>query len=138
MEATEAGGWPPVTSEFLGQQLWCHMEGGKDFQTNLLVNILLPNFRELRGNRLSPRSLSREREKSCERREEAGTDSFRMETMSSSTSGVSIQEEAQEVVEDVQEETSFEGGTTWYTGDEEDGGSSSCDTPRTRGSIHDV
>ena len=87
---------------------------------------------------MSPRSLSREREKSCERREETGTDSFRMEAMSSSTSGVSIQEEAQEVVEDEQEETSFEGGTTWYTGDEEDGASSSCDTPRTRGSIHDV
>lgn len=88
---------------------------------------------------MSPRSLSRERDKSCERREEAGTDSFRMETMSSSTSGVSIQEEAQEVVEDAQAETSFEGGTTWYTtGDEEDGESSSCDTPRTRGSIHDV
>jgi len=112
----------------------------------------LVSSREIRGNRLSPRSVSRERERgqSCERREEMNmnrTDSFQMSSMSSCGSGSSLTAHAQsqELPEEAQEETSFEAGVsqepslegaTWYTGEEDERGSK-CDSPR-KGEIQDV
>ena len=76
--------------------------------------------REIRGNRLSPRSLSRERSQEA---------AFRMEAITS--------KEASEGAEEAQEtqETSFEGGTTWYTGDTDQGGQES---PRNKGAVQEV
>ena len=115
------------------------------------------NSREIRGNRLTARSVSRERGQSGER-PEAGV-SMRMEdiTVLGDTVEVrrhhcsaedklpytSLNPQSNQIkifflfkdVEEAQEtqETSFEeGGATWYTGEGAD-----CDSPR-RGAVQDV
>ena len=66
---------------------------------------------------------------SSERRE--ASNNMGMEMMVSTSGAGAGQESGAEEVEEAQEETSFEGGTTWY--DEESGASgqeSSCESPR--------
>jgi len=107
------------------------------FNANLRVPGTAAMVRSREGGRVSPRR-SRDRSSSREPSPVLESDGIRMEPIPRSQE---LREQLGEAPE-AQEETSFEGGTTWYVGEGADTNQaeeSSCssDSPR-RGAVHDV